>query len=329
LFNRGQRDRDLRAEIDSHLHLHIDDNIRAGMTPVEARRVALVRFGGVEGVKEEYRGRRGLPFVETTLKDLRQAVGALRRSPGFTAVAVLSLALGIGANTAIFSLNSLLLRPLPVREPHRLVQVFRDTDRFSISNPLWEQIRARPELFEQAFAFSTIRFNLTDRGETDYANGLMASGGFFEGLGVRPVLGRLFTDADDRRGTPDGPVAVISHGFWQRRFGGAANIVGRPLKLNQKTFTMLGVTPAGFFGPEVGRSFDVVIPIGSEPLLRPRSFLDERSAWWLTVMARLKPGQTADAATTALVGVQPQLREATMPANFLPEFQKTHFAQLG
>lgn len=327
LFDGKRRDRDLRDELDSHLQLHIDDNIRAGMTPDEARRMALVKFGAFEGAKEEYRDRRGLPFVETTAKDLRQAIWLLRRSPGFTVVAVLSLALGIGANTAIFSLvNSLLLRPLPVHEPDRLVQVFREADRFSFSNPLWEQLRDRPELFEQAFAFSTMRLNLTDRGETDYAAGLMASGGFFDGLGVRPELGRLFTANDDRRGAPDGPVAVISYAFWQRRFGGA-NIVGRTLKLNQKTFTMIGVTPPSFFGPEVGRAVDVFIPIGAEPILRPRSFLNEGTAWWLTVMARLKPGETADTASAALQGIQPVLRQATMPANALPVFQKTYLTK--
>jgi putative ABC transport system permease protein len=328
LFNGKRRDRDLRDEFDSHLQLHIDDNIRSGMTPVEARRMALVKFGAFEGAKEEYRDRRGLPFVETTAKDLRQAIRLLRRSPTFAVVAVLSLALGIGANTAIFSLiNSLVLRPLPVREPHQLVQVFRDADAFSFSNPLWEQIRDRPELFDQAFAFSTMRLNLTERGETDYAAGLMASAGFFDGLGVRPVLGRLFTANDDRRGAPDGPVAVISHAFWQKRFGGSPDIVGQPLKLNQKTFTVIGVTPASFFGPEVGRSFDVVIPIGTEPLLRPRSFLDERLAWWLTVMARLKPGDTAENATTALLAIQPALRDATMAPNRRPEDQKRYLAK--
>ena len=327
LFNGGRRERELRDEFDSHLQLHMDDNIRAGMTPVEARRMALVKFGGVEGAKEAYRDRRGLPFVETTMKDVRQAAGLLRRSPGFTTVAVLSLALGIGANTAIFSLiNSLLLRPLPVHEPDRLVQVIREADRFSFSNPLWEQIRDRPELFDQAFAFSMMRLNLTDRGETDYAAGLMASGGFFDGLGVRPELGRLFIANDDRRGAPDGPVAVISYAFWQRRFGGT-NIVGRPLKLNQKTFTMVGVTPASFFGPEVGRAVDVFIPIGTEPILRPRSFLNEGTAWWLTVMARLKPGETAGTASAALQGIQPVLRQATMPANALPVFQKSYLAK--
>ena len=136
-----------------------------------------MKFGGVEGTKEAYRTRRGLPFIETTVRDLRHAAGLLRRTPGFTAVAILSLALGIGANTAIFSLvNTLMLRSLPVREPDRLVQVFRDVDRFSFSNPVWEGIRNRPDLFERAFAFSMIRFNLSERGETDYADGMLASG---------------------------------------------------------------------------------------------------------------------------------------------------------
>jgi putative ABC transport system permease protein len=253
------------------------------------------------------------------VSDLRDALRSLRSTPVVSAVAMLSLALGIGANTAIFSLlDSVMLRSLPVREPQGLVMLASR----SWTNPIWEQIRDRQDRFSDgAFAWSQTRFDLAEGGESVYANGIYASGRFFEVLGVPAVLGRTFTPHDDvRRGGPEGPVAVIGYGFWQRRFGGAANVVGRTVTLDRVPFTIVGVTGPDFFGPDVGRTFDVVIPIGAEPLLRPdRSALDQRSWWWLSVMARLKPGQTASQATAALRAVQPQIREATLPDRWRPE----------
>jgi predicted permease len=259
------------------------------------------------------------------MSDLRDAWRALRATPIVTAVAILSLALGIGANTAIFSIiDSLLLRSLPVRAPERLALVKqRPTDLYgSWTNPFWEQIRdRRRQIFETAFAFSSTRFDLASGGEADYVQGLWVSGDFFDGLGVQALLGRTLTDADDRRGGgPDGPVAVISYSYWQRRFGGAADALGKTIQLDRVPFTIVGVTPPGFFGPEVGRRFEVAIPIGAEPLVRGRdTALDKRSTWWLRVMVRLKDGQTLAAAEQALRGVQPQVREATIPQGWRPD----------
>ncbi len=253
------------------------------------------------------------------MSDVRDALRALRATPVISAVAVLSLALGIGANTAIFSIvDSLMLRSLPVKEPQRLV-LLAD---WSWTNPIWEQIRDRQDqLFQSAFAWSSTRFNLTESGQTDFARGLWASGRFFEVLGVPAILGRTFTTADDARGGgPDGAVTVISYDFWQTHFGGAADVVGRSLTLNRVAFTVIGVTPPGFFGPSVGQAFDVAAPLGDEPLVRPgQSALDQRSWWWLNIMARLKPGQTVGQATAALRGVQPQIRDATLPPNWPPD----------
>ena len=258
------------------------------------------------------------------MSDLRLALRALRATPVVSIVAVLSLALGIGANTAIFSLvNSVVLKALPVREPQALVMLSAsDGGSWSWTNPIWEQIRDRQsDLFDGAVAWSSDNFDLSQGGQTQYVEGIWASGAFFDVLGVPAMLGRTFTAADDRRGGgPDGPVAVISYGFWQRRFGGSADVIGRTLTLERVPFTVIGVTGPDFFGPDVGRAFDVVIPIGVEPLLRPdRSSLDQRSWWWLNVMARLKPGQTAAQATSALRAVQPQIREATLPDRWRPQ----------
>jgi predicted permease len=265
------------------------------------------------------------------MSDLRDAFRALRATPVVTTVAMLSLALGIGANTAIFSiLNSLLLRTLPVKAPQQLAVVATSNDgRDSWTNPIWEQIRDRADLFDGAMAWSSSRFNLSQTSQTEYVDGVWASGRFFDVLGVPALLGRTFTEMDDRRGGgPDGPVAVISARYWQSRYGGAADVVGKPIAIERITYTIIGVTPPEFFGTEVGRTFDVVIPLGTEPLVRGReSALDRRSSWWLSVMVRLKPGQTKEAATTALRSVQPQIREATIPPQYREQDKRQYLTE--
>jgi putative ABC transport system permease protein len=165
------------------------------------------------------------------MQDLRDAIRGLRAAPIVSAVAVMSLALGIGANSAIFSiLNSLLLRELPVRDPGQLTLVQATDTQTSWTNPIWEQLRAHADLFGGATAWSSSRFNLSQGGETEFVDGLWASGGYFDVLGVPALLGRTFTPKDDERGGgPDGAVAVISYGFWQRRFAGAADAIGRSI----------------------------------------------------------------------------------------------------
>jgi len=259
------------------------------------------------------------------MQDFRDAVRALLATPVLSIIAAISLALGVGANTAIFSLvDSLLLRNLPVHEPDRLVYL----DDPSWTNPIWEEIRDRhAHLFDGAMAWSETRFDLAAGGEAEFVDGIWASGGFFEVLGVPAILGRTFTAEDDRRGGgPGGPVAVISYRFWQQRFEGAADVIGRPITIGRLAYTVVGITPPEFFGPEVGRSFDVIVPIGTEPLMRgpANSGLDRRSMWWLEIMARLTPGQTAEQATTALRHVQPQIREATLPDNWRPSDLDTY-----
>jgi predicted permease len=250
------------------------------------------------------------------VQDLRDAFRALRATPGISLIAMLSLALGVGANTAIFSIvDSLLLRSLPVHQPERLVLL----DDGSWTNPIWEEIRDRhASHFGGVASWSTQQFDLAQGGEARLVDGLWASGGFFDVLGVQAVIGRTFTAQDDRRGGgPDGPVVVIGHGYWQTRFGGAADAIGRSLTINRVPYTIIGVTPPDFFGPEVGRRFDVIVPIGTEPLVRGAgSGLDARSMWWLHVIARLKPGQTIEEATATLRAMQPQIRQATLPQNW-------------
>jgi putative ABC transport system permease protein len=260
------------------------------------------------------------------MRDIKDAFRSLAATPVVTAVAVLSLALGVGANTAIFSiLDSLMLRTLPVENPKHLALL----DRGSWTNPIWEAIRARQDVFEGAMAWSSTRFNLAQGGQAELVDGIWASGGFFDVLGVQAILGRTFSIEDDRRGGgPDGPVAVIGYDFWQRRFGGSADALGKPLTVERVTYTIVGVTPPEFFGAEVGRRFDVAIPLGTEPLVRGReSALDRRSNWWLAIMLRLEPGQDLAAATAALRGVQPQIREETMPQDWPEQYKKTYLSE--
>src|SRR5439155_5669446 len=256
--------------------------------------------GSRAGLKRPQRARYHIREARSTpVTDFRDAYRALRASPIVSAVAILSLALGIGADTAIFSiLDALMLRALPVKVPQQLAIVALNEDRDSWTNPIWEQIRDRSSLFDGAAAWSSNRFNTAATGQTEFVNGLYASGRFFDVLGVSAIVGRLLTDADDRRGGgPDGPVAVISYDYWQRRYGGAADAVGKPLLLDRLTFTIVGVAPPGFFGPEVGQQIDVTVPLACEGIVRGRdSMLDERSAWWLTVIVRRRQDQTLQAA---------------------------------
>jgi putative ABC transport system permease protein len=275
------------------------------------------------------------------MQDLRVAVRVLRAAPIVTGIAILSLALGIGANTAIFSLvNSLLLRTLPVPEPERLVIMTtdasagrRNTDAWNYG--LWEEIRRRaPQMFDGAVAWSATgtqdRLNLsTAGGEVQPVDSAYVSGDFFTTLGVPAFLGRTFTSADDvRGGGPDGPVAVISYGMWQRRFGGNASVIGTSIVIERIPFTIIGVTPPEFFGAEVGRTFDVALPLHANQLIRGKDSDIDRGSVWLYIMVRLKPGQSAEAATSLLRSVQPQIREAIVPATLPPEAQDPALRQL-
>lgn len=261
-------------------------------------------------------------------RDLRFALRQLRQTPIVSTVALLSLALGIGANVAIFSLvNALMLKALPVHEPDQLVLLaYADTrgPSTSFTNPQWEHIRDNlGDMLAGATATGGARFNLATGGEARPVTGIYVNGRYFDTLGVTPLIGRTFTPDDDRRGGgANGPVAVLSFGFWQREFGGDPSAVGRPITLDGHAFTIVGVAPRDFFGVQVGRAFDVAVPLATEAIIRgPESMLDRRSAWWLTIVGRLTPGQTAAQAEARLRAFQPQLREATMPQDWRPQDQ--------
>ncbi len=261
-------------------------------------------------------------FVSSFVRDLRFALRQMRQTPVVSGVALFSLALGIGANVAIFSLvNALILKPLPVEDPDRLVIVGltrpMGTDT-SLTNPAWEYLRDHQQVLMAVAAYGNPRFNLNAGGETRNAQGLFVSGRFFDTLGVTAHLGRLFTADDDRRGGgPDGAVAVLSHGFWQREYGGNLDVIGKPIVLDGHPFTIIGVSHRDFRGVQIGRAFDIATPLGTEPIIRGKeSSLDRRSSWWLTIIGRLAPGQSREQAELRLRDFQPQLREATLPQDW-------------
>jgi len=268
-------------------------------------------------------------WEDEMIQDLRYGFRMLIKNPSFTFVAVMSLALGIGANTAIFQLLDVVrLRMLPVRAPQELAEVRLADMRgargnFSswhpvVTNPIWEQIRQRQEPFSSIFAWGTDSFNLAQGGEVRPAQALWVSGEFFNILGIEPELGRVFTAADDRRGS-GAPGLVISHAFWQREYGGDPNVIGRKITLGDSPCEIIGVTPAQFFGLEVGRSFDIAVPIGGEEVIRGKNHrLDSGTDWWLTVTGRLKPRVSIEQASAQLESISPGLFEATLPANYPP-----------
>jgi putative ABC transport system permease protein len=322
-FNRDRAEQQLDSELQTFVDMSAAEKVRDGIAPAEARRLARLELGGIEQAKERVRTARHGASLDEVGRDVRYALRMFAAHRTFTAIVVLTLALGIGANTAIFSIvDGLLLRRLPVKDADRLAMLVAPAGavrQMSWTYPIWEEIRQHADAFDGAFAWSRFdaQFNLTRGGETQFVDGVWASGNAFATLGIPAILGRTLTPADDRRGGgEDGPVTVISYAFWQRHFGGAPDVIGRTLLLEQTSFTIVGVTPPHFFGLNAGRAFDLAVPFGIEPLLHgvKESRLDRRTSWWLSVMVRLKPGQTLQEGTTAFRALQPQIREATRPA---------------
>jgi putative ABC transport system permease protein len=256
LFRKEQHDRELAEELESHLQMHIEDNLRSGLNPAEARRQALIELGGIEQTKENYRDRRGIQWFETLLQDLRFGLRMLQKNPGFTAVAVLTLSLGIGANTAIFSVvNAILLRPLPFPDPGRLMvvwhtppqKIFPGVSRFVVSPANYLDWRSQNHVFDQMAAIGYRNLNLAGTGQPESVEGAAVSADFFSVLGVRPSTGRGFVAADDQPG--GGNVVVVSSAFRQSHFGSDKNILGRTIKLNDQSYVIIGVMPPKFDFP--------------------------------------------------------------------------------
>ena len=259
-------------------------------------------------------------MFDAIMRDVRYAMRTLRSTPGFAAVAILSLALGIGANTAIFSLiDSLLLKALPVSHPEQLLQVTMGKDEY-FTNPIWEQLRDRQDVFSGMFAYGMAggRFNLAAGGEARYARGNVASGQFFDTLGLHAMIGRTFTLADDRRGCPG--TAVLSYGFWQKEYGGRADVVGKTISLDSHSIEILGVLEPGFTGVDVGSNRDLYVPVCAEKIIRGET-------WELgpfRVIGRPQRGVSPSQAEARLKTLAPQVFEATVPPKLKPEARESY-----
>jgi len=328
LFRRKTVETEMDEELCFHFERQVEKYLASGMTREEARRQARLQFGGLEQVKEDCRDSRGVNFIETVMQDIRYGLRILGRTPVVTAVAILSLALGIGANTAIFGLiDKVMLRMLPVQKPEELVQIrnrrpqSQGPANTGFTNALWEQVRDQQDVFSGVAAWGEDRFDLATGGAVRYANGIWASGDFFKTLGLQPAAGRLLNRDDDRRGCP--AVAVLSYGFWQEHFGGADSAMGTTLPLNRYPFQVIGVTPRGFHGLNVGTKFDVAVPVcASEVFDGKESRLDHRSWWWLEVIGRVRPGVSPEQLKARLHVLSPSVFAAALPQDWDEKYQQ-------
>ena len=328
-FRRSAWDDERARELEAHLAIETDENLARGMSAADARAAARRKLGNTTLVREEIYQMNTIELVDSVWRDLKHGARLLRLNPGFAIVAILSLALGVGANTAIFQLlDAVRIRTLPVADPQQLVEIRVDnptggrTGHFTgrrpmLTYPQFERIRDRQQAFTGLAGWSSGTFNMATAGQAREAAGMVVNGDFFTTLGVAPLLGRVLTAADDQRGC-GAPAAVISYGFWQREFGGDPSIVGRALTLERHSYTIAGVTPPQFFGVEVGRTFDVALPLCAEPLTRAASLLDRPDAWFLGAFGRLKPGWTRERATAHLQAISPNLFQETLPPNYRP-----------
>ena len=308
LFSKAARERELADEIESHLEMHIDDNIRAGMSPQEARRVAVLKLGGVDQAKEAYRDRSTIPFIESLFQDLRFTLRQLRKNPAFTVTATVMVALGIGSSVAIFAfVDAALLKPLPYQNPSRLLNVTEttpDIPRAALSYPDYLDWKKLNRVFDSLNVYSQRECVISTSTGVEMVDGARVSDGFFHTLGVGPLLGRDFYEGED---LPEAPrTMILSYASWQKRFGGKQEIIGQPIILNEIPYTVVGVLPQNFhFAPLGNTEFWTT--------LQPAGYCDQaRNCHYLIGVARLKDGVAIDTALGDLTRIAKDL-EAQYP----------------
>ncbi|HLZ42298.1 MAG TPA: ABC transporter permease [Candidatus Sulfotelmatobacter sp.] len=332
-ITRSTSDRRLREEMEEHLALQIEENIHAGMSAAEARRQAILKFGPAEAVRESYHAEEGLPLIESALQDCRYALRMLLRSPVLSVVAVLTLALGIGANTAIFSfLDAVMLRSLPVRDPQRLVKLGVEdwdgiTDSFAstelYSYPFYRQFQRDNRVFSDTAAvmsmMNEVHGFVDDGKQLERINVQTVSGTYFQTLGVGPQIGRVINESDD---STEGahPVLVISYGFWKHRLGGDPAVLDHKLKLGNTVFNIVGVAPPEFFGTKVGEAPDAWAPLSMMGSIPPGwNGRKDNFSESLYILGRLKPGVTPEEATANVNVLFPQILRSFPDAKLTQE----------
>jgi putative ABC transport system permease protein len=313
LFRHDKLDREFDAEVSAHLEMAVEENLRAGMSAEEARRQALIRFGGTEQMKEEHRDTRGLPMLEVLLQDMRFGLRMLRKNPGFTAVAVLMLALGIGANTGIFSvMQQVLLQRLPVSHPDELVLLYapgptqghvssdEGDGSESFSYPMYKDLRDHTSVFAGLAAKADFPVSLAAHGQTERADAELVSGNYFDVLGVLPAMGRMLQPADTAA-EGGNPVVVLGYGYWQKHFGGDRRILNESLLINSQAMTVVGAVQSGFTGIQLGQVPDLYIPITMKHSITPSwNGLSDHQDYWVKLIGRLKPGMPREQAAAGI-----------------------------
>jgi len=296
LLGKNRPDSELAEELESHLALHIADNLRSGMNPQEARRQALLKLGGMTQARELLRERNRLPRIESFIQDLRYALRMLRKNPGFTTVAVLTLGLGIGANTAIFSVvNGVLLRPLPYENPGRLMRVFSSSQVFpesTTSPPDFRTLREQNRSFSGLSALYGAFFNLTGTGQPERVMASVVSAEYFSTLGVQPILGRSFSPVEEKWGSHR--VVILSHGFWRSHLNADPHISGKSFNLDGEPYNIIGVMPAGFYSRN--QATQLWVPMA----WKPNDNYNSHNNYFLDMVGRLKAGVTQQQANSDL-----------------------------
>jgi predicted permease len=317
LFRRSAVTQEIDQELQFHLERQMEKYLRAGLTREEARRRVRLEFGGLTQIKEDCQEARGVSLVEHIGQDVRYALRMFGRTPGFTVVVVMTLALGIGANTAVFSLiNAVLLKMLPVKDPEQLVQISKIQPLYGQNNgfsyPEVERFQREPQTFSGLFAFADLgAVNVEVNGHGEIANGQVVSNNYFSTLGVSAIRGRTIEPVDDQGSA----VAVISYKYWRERLAGDPAVVGTKIVVNNYPFTIIGVTPPEFFGLQPGQPVDISVPLKMIAPLRPEYAMTGTPYYVLTwptrpaflIMGRLQPGVTA---ITAAARMEPLFREA-------------------
>jgi len=327
-FRATQLDREFQAEMLAHLQFATEENLQHGMSPAEARRNALIQFGGPQQSKEEHREARSLPLLESLLQDIRYAFRVLCKSPGFTAVAVLTLALGIGANTGIFTiLREVLLQQLPVPHPEELVLLYSPGPKQghvssdeegtegseSFSYPMYLDLRNRNEVFAGLAAKDTDFVSLAFHGNTERAQADVVTGNYFQTLGVTSAMGRTFEPADSA--APGGsPVVMLTYAYWKTRFGGDPGILNQTLLVNDRPMTVVGVVRPGFDGIQRGFVPQLYIPI-TMPLTSVPTGLEDHKDYRIKLIGRLKPGMSRERAAAGLAPLYSALLREELPLN--------------
>lgn len=337
LLHKRKAEMELDDELSDFVERATTDGMKRGMSREEAQRAARLELGGIEPVKENVRAVSWEAHVEALWTDLKFGARLLRFNLMFAAAAILSLALGIGANTAIFQLlDAVQMRALPVKNPENLAGVKimprnGASGEFSSRYPdltyaLWEQIRKQQEGFSNIAAWSPARLNISPSGEVHNVEGLWVSGDFFETLGVKPAVGRMLSTSDDQPGC-GGAGVVLSDSFWQREYGGSADVIGRNIRLNRHPFPIIGVARGNFHGVETGRYFDLAAPLCAEAIVDgEEAMLPLHDGWWLATIGRLRPGWTIERTTAQLRALSPGIFQETLPEVFNPA-QAKHFLE--